>query len=183
MKIRNMLWTAVTSLLVALAFSQEENNRRLQPNADLRRRYQSNRGDTRRLHHIRGLNLDGDAPPPDRFRRVTIKCSTKPLFQCAPCAEALQDEQGSIIDSILQQYPKASLVASSRKITNALFMYFPLTEDDAAVNKFVTSLPGVLALYPGEDFRPNVAEVVESIGANDARETYCVTGKGVRVAV
>jgi hypothetical protein len=185
MKLWNMLSAGLFIILhlVALAFSQEENNRRLQPNADLRGRYQSNRGDSRRLHHIRGLNLDEDAPSPDLFRRVTILCSTEPLFQCVSCAEALQDEQGSIIDSILDKFPKASLVASSRKITNALFMYLPLTEDDTAVDEFVTSLPGVLGISPGEDFRPNVAEVVEYIGANDAQETYCVTGKGVRVAV
>jgi hypothetical protein len=62
-------------------------------------------------------------------------------------------------------------------------MYFPLTENNQAVDQFVISLPGVQRLHPGEDFHATMAEVVEYICANDARETYCVTGKGVRVAV
>jgi subtilisin family serine protease len=184
-----MLWNMfmaglfVSLNLLALAASQQENNRRLEPNADLRQRYQSKRGHTGRINHIRGLNLDEDTLPRDVARRVTIQCSTEPLFRCSSCAEALQIEQDTIITSILEQYPKGSLIASSRKIANAIFMYLPLTEDDQAVDRFVTSLPGVLGLYAGEDFHPNVAEVVEYIGANDARDTYCVTGKGVRVAV
>jgi hypothetical protein len=170
--------------LLALVASQEGNNRRLEPNADLlRQRYQSKRGHSRKIDHIRGLNLDEDASPRDFARRVSIQCSTEPLFRCSSCAEALQDEQDLIIDSILDQYPEAVLIASSRKIANAIFMYLPMTEDDQVVDLFVTSLPGVIGLNPGEDFRPAVAEVIEYIGANDARETYCVTGKGVRVAV
>jgi hypothetical protein len=184
-----MLWNMfvaglfVSLNLLALVASQEKNNRRLEPNADLHRRYQSKIGHSRRVDHIRSLNLDEDALPLDVARRVTIQCSTEPLFKCSSCAEALQDEQDSIIDSILDQYPEAVLIASSRKISNALFMYLPLTEDDLVVDRFVTSLPGVLRLNPGEDFHPHVAEVIEHIGANDARETFCVTGKGVRVAV
>jgi hypothetical protein len=184
-----MLWNMfvaglfVSLNLLALVDSQEKNNRRLEPNADLRRRYQSKIGHSRRVDHIRSLNLDEDALPLDVARRVTIQCSIEPLFKCSSCAQALQDEQDFIIDSILEQYPEAVLIASSRKITNALFMYLPLTEDDQVVDRFVTSLPGVLRLNPGEDFHPQVSEVLEHIGANDARETYCVTGKGVRVAV
>jgi hypothetical protein len=62
-------------------------------------------------------------------------------------------------------------------------MYLPLTEDDEAVDRFVADLPGVLGLYAGESFQPSVAEVVEYIGANDVQDTYCVTGKGVRVGM
>jgi hypothetical protein len=175
----------VSLLLVTLVASQEENtsNHRAQPNADLRQRYQPKRDQTRRLDHIRSLNLDEGVPSPDLFRRVTIQCSTEPLFRCSSCAEALQVEQDSVITSVLEQYPKGSLIASARKITNVVFMYLPLTEDDQAVDRFVASLPGVLGLYPGESFHPSAAEVVEYIGANDVQETYCVTGKGVRVGV
>jgi hypothetical protein len=184
MKLWNKLLAVVAGVpLVVLAVPQEEKKRRVYPDADLRRRYLPNRDHARRINHIRGLNLDEEPPPRDQFRRVSIQCSTEPLFRCPICAEDLRDEQAATIASILGQYPEASLIASSHKITNAVFMYFPLTENDQAVDQFVISLPGVLRLYPGEDFRANIAEVVEYIGANDARETYCVTGKGVRVAV
>jgi hypothetical protein len=184
MKLWNKLLALVVGVpLVVLAVTHEENKRRIYPEADLRSRYLPNRDRARRIDHIRGLNLDEETPPSDQFRRVSIECSTEPLFRCPVCAEHLRNEQASIIASILGQYPEASLIASSHKITNAVFMYFPLTENDKAVDQFVISLPGVQRLYPGEDFKANLAEVVEYIGANDARETYCVTGKGVRVAV
>jgi hypothetical protein len=184
-----MLWNMfaaglfVSLLLITLAASQEESNHRAHPNPDLRERYQPQRDQTRRLDHIRSLNIDEDAPSTDLFRRVTIQCSTEPLFKCSSCAEALQVEQDAVISSILEKYPKGSLIASARKITNVVFMYLPLTEDDEAVDRFVTGLPGVLGLYAGESFHPNVAEVVEYIGANDVQDTYCVTGKGVRVGM
>jgi hypothetical protein len=174
----------VSLLLVTLAASQEEeNNHRARSNPDLRQRYQPKRDQTRRLNHIRSLNLDEDTPSNDLFRRVTIQCSTEPLFRCSSCAEALQIEQDLVISSILEQYPEGSLIASARKITNVVFMYLPLTEDDEVVDRFVANLPGVLGFYPGESFHPNVAEVVEYIGASDVRDTYCVTGKGVRVGM
>jgi hypothetical protein len=184
MKLWNKLLALVAGVpLIALAVTHEENKRRTYPDADSRRRYLPNRDHAGRIDHIRGLNLDEETPPSDQFRRVSIVCSTEPLFRCPICAEDLRNEQTSIIASILGKYPEASLIASSRKITNAVFMYFPLTENDQAVDQFVISLPGVQRLHQGEDFQANVAEVVEYIGANDARETYCVTGKGVRVAV
>jgi hypothetical protein len=62
-------------------------------------------------------------------------------------------------------------------------MYFPLTENDQAVDQFVISLSGVQKMHPSEDFHTEIAEVVDYIGANDAREKYCVTGKGIRVAM
>lgn len=173
----------VSLLLITLAASQEENNHRAQPNPDLRQRYQPKRDQSRRLDHIRRLNLDEDIPSIDLFRRVTIQCSTEPLFRCSACAEALQVEQDSVIASILEDYPTGSLIASARKITNVVFMYLPLTEDDQAVDRFVASLPGVLGLYPGEVFHPHVAEVVEYIGAKDVQHKYCFTGKGVRIGM
>jgi hypothetical protein len=184
-----MLWNNflaglfVSLNLPTLVASQQEKNRRLDPNADLRQRYQSQRGHSGRINHIRGLNLDEDAVPRDVVRRVTIQCSTEPLFRCSSCAEALQIEQDTVITAILEQYPEGSLIASARKITNAVFMYLPLTEDDQAVDRFVTSLPGVLGMYAGEDFHPNVAEVAEYVGADVVQDTYCVTGKGVRIGV
>jgi hypothetical protein len=184
-----MLWNKflaglfISLNLLVLVASQEENNRRLEPNAYVSQRYQSQKGHSRRIEHIRGLNLDEDASPRDAARRVTIQCSTEPLFRCSSCAEALQIEQDTVITSILEKYPKGSLIASARKITNAVFMYLPLTEDDQAVDQFVTSLPGVLGMYAGEDFHPNVAEVAEYVGADEVRDTYCVTGKGVRIGV
>jgi hypothetical protein len=185
-----MLWNMfavglfVSLLLVTLATSQEESNYRAQRNPDLRQRYQPIRDQsTRRLDHIRSLNLDEDSPSGDLFRRVTIQCSTEPLFKCSSCTEALQVEQDAIITSILEQYPKGSLIASARKITNVVFMYLPLTEDDEVVDRFVAGLPGVLGLYAGESFQPSVAEVVEYIGASDVQDIYCVTGKGVRVGM
>jgi hypothetical protein len=82
-----MLWNMfaaglfVNLLLITLAASQEESNHRARPNPDLRRqRYQPKRDQTRRLDHIRSLNIDEDAPSTDLFRRVTIQCSTEPLF-------------------------------------------------------------------------------------------------------
>jgi hypothetical protein len=190
MRLWNKLLAVVTGVpFVVLAVTHEGNRRRTYPDADLPdadllRRYLPNRDHARRIDHIRGLNLDEEIPPSDQFRRVSIECSMEPLFRCPICAEDLRNEQASIIASILGQYPEASLIASSHKITNAVYMYFPLTEEnDQAVDQFVISLPGVQKLHPGEDFHANKAEVVEYIGANDARETYCVTGKGVRVAV
>jgi hypothetical protein len=184
-----MLWNIfatgyfVSLLLITLAASHDESNYRAQPNPDLRQRYQPKRDQTKRLDHIRSLNVDDDSPPSDLFRRVTIQCSTEPLFRCSSCAEALQVEQDHVITSILKEYPKGSHIASALKITNAVFLYLPLTEDDEAVDRFVSSLPGVLRLYAGESFQPSVAEVVEYIGSNDVQDTYCVTGKGVRVGM
>jgi hypothetical protein len=184
-----MLWNMfvaglfISLNLLALAASQQGNNRRLENNDDMRQRYQSKRGHSGTIDHIRGLNLDEDAVPRDVVRRVTIQCSTEPLFRCSSCAEALQIEQDTLITSVLEQYPEGSLIASARKITNAVFMYLPLTADDQAVDGFVTSLPGVVGIYAGEDFHPNVAEVSEYIGADEVQDTYCVTGKGVRIGV
>lgn len=159
------LWKLLTLVagvpLVVLAVTQEEQNRLIYPDADLHHRYLPNRDHGRRIDHIRGLNLDEETPPSDQLRRVSIQCSTEPLFRCPICAEDLREEQASIIASILEQYPKASLIASSHKITNAVFMCSPLTENDQAVDQFVKSLPGVQWLYLGEDFEANIAEVVD----------------------
>jgi subtilisin family serine protease len=116
-------------------------------------------------------------------RRVTVRCSVEPLFRCASCAQALRDEQDAVLAAIWKEYPDSSLVAASRKIANSLFVYLPVTQNDGAVDYWVKSLPGVVGVHPSYDYSPNVAEVVEYIGANAAQETYCVTGKGVRVAV
>jgi subtilisin family serine protease len=178
------LLSQLLATLVASSQAKEPRNERLKPSPELRRQYQQTKHRRRRrLHHIRGLNLDEEAPPSDMVRRVTVRCSVEPLFRCASCAQALRDEQDAVLAAILKEYPDSSLVAASRKIANSLFVYLPVTQNDGAVDYWVKSLPGVVGVHPSYDYSPNVAEVVEYIGANAARETYCVTGKGVRVAV
>lgn len=187
-----MMKCAFLSALVLLALvdvrvlhAQEgPSNKRLAPNAEVLRRYEQRK--RRRRRRMTGeLNnvLDQERPDDNTVRRVTIRCSVEPLFRCASCAQALQDEQTSVLAAIMEQYSQAKLVSSSHKIANVLFVYLPLTEDDHAVEAFVNSLPGVLDIVPGEDYSRTVSDVVEYIGANTARETFCVTGRGVRVAV
>jgi subtilisin family serine protease len=119
---------------------------------------------------------------------VTIEGLTKPFYKCETCFEDLLAEQESIIVNILERFPSARVVSQTQRLANAIFLLFPVdTIGNDADNEddWIATLPGVAAVHEPHDYQPDFAETVAYLegASSPLRETLCVTGAGVRVAV
>lgn len=119
---------------------------------------------------------------------MTIEGLTKPFYKCETCFEDLLAEQESIISNILERFPSARVVSQTQRLANAIFLLFPVdTIGNDADNEddWIATLPGVAAVHGPHDYQPDFAETVAYLegASSPLRETLCVTGAGVRVAV
>jgi Subtilase family len=181
----------------------------------LRKQVEAERVRQRQRYRRRRTTAAAAAAADVQFRRVTIECSTAPLFKCRTCHDALVLEQEAVIAAIQTRYPTATVQETTHKLLNTLFVNLPFNEndnEDAVVDRFISNLPGVVKVYPSEDWGQldiyndtytntslsqvttavngsgsssdgNYSKPLRDIGVDVAATTFCATGKGVRVAV
>jgi hypothetical protein len=70
-------------------------------------------------------------------RRITIECSIVPMFRCPTCHDDLTKEQWAVVDALKKMHPTATVVESTHKLINALYVNLPTTDDDATIDRFV----------------------------------------------
>jgi len=120
---------------------------------------------------------------------ISIQCSEAPLFFCnhndkTKCGSTVLEEQDRVIQEIQSKYPDAKVVARTHKLINALFVELPLTASQHRLyQKLLLKIVGVEKIMPHANYKPQLQDSVEYIGATYVQEKYCATGRGVTVAV
>ena len=112
--------------------------------------------------------------------RWTIEGRTDPSFLCPECISTLEEEQTFLIQELQSRFPGTSVLAQLSKLANLIFLVVPLSYHDQ-VAIFTATLNATAK--PSEVYFPQVDESIDYLEVFQARERYCVTGKGVKVAI
>lgn len=116
-------------------------------------------------------------------RTVVVECLESPLFDCPTCSSSLQAEQNNVLSAIREKYPGSNLVSSTQRLMNAIFVQLPLSDKVTTEDAFLSQIEGVKDVSSSGSLEMNAIDAVAAMGGFEAREQFCVTGQGVRVAV
>ena len=97
-------------------------------------------------------------PTPSQVN-VTIEASALPLFQCRTevCRNTLTQQQDSILANLSATFANVTLLASTQRIANALFVQLDVVEDHSnsdTIFETLRQMHGVQRVLPQETYQP-----------------------------
>jgi subtilisin family serine protease len=135
-----------------------------------------------------------DSPAAPRHLLV-IAGTVLATARCPTCGGEIQTEQEIILQSLYETYgfTNVHLVSRETFLTNAQFVELSALDDWVTMEETIRHLPHVQAVAPSRDWQvlqqgpistPTVLDVSDDyVAATAARRDFCVSGRGVRVAV
>ena len=145
-----------------------------------------------------------DRPAPDIFDPVHtptdwyIEGTILPTAQCHECQNDLEAEQTLIFNTLRQEFGLAHVERLYRDVflVNAQYVKISTTKDTQSTEYFIKSVPGVKQVGLSGKLQLHDEPILQQIGwpttfdvaadyldAVAARDEFCLTGKGVRVAI
>jgi hypothetical protein len=115
-------------------------------------------------------------------RTVIVECAETSLFRCPTCGGKIQAQQDRVMLAIQSLHPTATLVSSSQRLVNAIYVQLPDVKDDDT-DASILKIDGVVRVTPHGNLEMEIFPAVEYIGGFRAREQFCATGRDVKVAV
>ena len=140
--------------------------------------------DMRQHHHARHFRnrILGDATTSSNI--VTIEGSETPMFFCNDdvCRTKVMTQQNDIVSKLQALHPAARLVAQVQKLANVVFVDLGTTTSTRTSYK-IKNIAGIKRIQKHQTYTTLLNRTVEYIQGNQAHETFCTTGKGVKIAI